>query len=311
MAFKAFKRYVAENLETGNLLEEKTFNLQALSSHFCQKVDLETLDTHYFPVLSGQYHRMLQTHHQKLPTSKLSENIDLIRQSPQYGRLLEVISQWFALMEMCEDLVSRVDTYGISQYIDQDAAIDKLKKNWEVKNGGLNEIQSLDKGALVAQGYFKSCLCSMFNYASDVLYKVGLVGAAQGAISRYLLGYATLHPGYFVSALMSSIFIRYQSSEMHRAGLLSEIEQITDHFTLITSNLHNQYMACSQCVAVSFMEKDTQKVRSAIHALVEGHNKSNQGTMQKYFDKRDFKLDNLSTYDEAGEWVNIEKEESV
>lgn len=53
-------------------------------------------------------------------------------------------------MEMCEDLVSRVDTYGISQYIDQDAAIDKLKKNWEVKNGGLNEIQTLDKGALVA-----------------------------------------------------------------------------------------------------------------------------------------------------------------
>lgn len=64
----------------------------------------------------------------------------------------------------------------------------------------------------------------MFNYASDVLYKVGLVGAAQGAISRYLLGYATLHPGYFVSALMSSIFIRYQSSEMHKSGLLTEIE---------------------------------------------------------------------------------------
>jgi len=79
MAFKAFKRYVAENMETGNLLDAKSFNLQALSSHFCQKVDLETLDTHYFPVLSGQYHRMLQTHHQKLPTSKLSENIDLIR----------------------------------------------------------------------------------------------------------------------------------------------------------------------------------------------------------------------------------------
>lgn len=33
-------------------------------------------------------------------------------------------------MEMCEDLIERVKLYGISQYLDEEAALQKLEQNW-------------------------------------------------------------------------------------------------------------------------------------------------------------------------------------
>lgn len=35
-------------------------------------------------------------------------------------------------MELCEDLIERVKLYGISQYLDEEAALQKLERNWRI-----------------------------------------------------------------------------------------------------------------------------------------------------------------------------------
>lgn len=45
-------------------------------------------------------------------------------------------------MEMCEDLIDRVKLYGISQYLDEEAALQKLEQNWCIRE---HEDQSTDK----------------------------------------------------------------------------------------------------------------------------------------------------------------------
>lgn len=49
-----------------------------------------------------------------------------MQNSPQYNRLVEVIAHWFTLIELCEDLMERVKLYGISAYLDETAALEKL-----------------------------------------------------------------------------------------------------------------------------------------------------------------------------------------
>lgn len=54
----------------------------------------------------------------KMPT-KIRENMELLKESEEYGRLIQCIAEWFALMELSEDLIDRVRLYGITQYIDE------------------------------------------------------------------------------------------------------------------------------------------------------------------------------------------------
>jgi hypothetical protein len=53
-----------------------------------------------------------------MPT-KIRENMELLKESEEYGRLIQCIAEWFALMELSEDLIDRVRLYGITQYIDE------------------------------------------------------------------------------------------------------------------------------------------------------------------------------------------------
>jgi len=43
-----------------------------------------------------------------------------IKDTPEYLRLVEVVASWFALVECCEDLLERVEVYGINEQIDAD-----------------------------------------------------------------------------------------------------------------------------------------------------------------------------------------------
>jgi hypothetical protein len=43
--------------------------------------------------------------------------------------------------------------------------------------------------------------------ASELLKSFGIIGAATSVAGKYALGFARIHPGYFVSALLSSILI--------------------------------------------------------------------------------------------------------
>ena len=107
-------------------------------------------------------------------------------------------------MELCEDLVDRVQLYGITQYLDEQSAIKKLQENWKVSD---DEDLSMEKQVATVGGYFAHAVNYIFKSAGDFLCKLGIVGTATGMASRYAVGYAMIHPGYFVTALVSSVAV--------------------------------------------------------------------------------------------------------
>jgi len=108
-------------------------------------------------------------------------------------------------MELCEDLIERIKLYGISQYLDEKTLIKKLQDNWKVN---ANEDKSVEKRMVQANTYFSSSMAYIMRTAGDFMFKFGVVGAAQSSVSRWALGYAMIHPGYFMTALVSSAVVK-------------------------------------------------------------------------------------------------------
>ena len=79
---------------------------------------------------------------------------------------------------------------------------------------------------------------------------------AQSTVSKYVFGYAMVHPGIFCSALLSSILIKISAEKLKDQSFDLLIEAAADDFALVASNLHNEYLAASRAVANCFMTGD-------------------------------------------------------
>ena len=87
------------------------------------------------------------------------------------------MAQWFSLIELCEDLVERIQLYGIFNYLsgDEQYVIDKLRNNWKIVD---HEDPSSQKKVVKAKGYASSALSYVFNQSGQFLYQLGIFGAA-------------------------------------------------------------------------------------------------------------------------------------
>ena len=169
---------------------------------------------------------------------KIKEAMANIKLSDQYQKFIRSIAEWFALMEMSEDLIERLKLYGISQYFDEKALVKQLHDNWGAK---ADRDMSFANSTAIAQGYFTDGLAFMFHKASDQLYSLGIYTAATATATRYAFGYAFIHPGYFVSALISSAIVRMGAEQIQSSGINSGIDAIAKHFMKVTSNLKSLY----------------------------------------------------------------------
>ena len=86
-----------------------------------------------------------------------------------------------------------------------------MQANWKVES---DQDLSKKKQMTTTKGFFTGCLSYLFNQAGDFLYKLGIFGAMEGAVSRYCIGYATLHPGYFMSAILASALVKMQAEQI-------------------------------------------------------------------------------------------------
>lgn len=96
------------------------------------------VDNQFYNTLVSQYfkrivsHKLSQEDQSQMP-NRFRQGLELFDQkNPDYQRLVEAIAQWYALMELSEDLLDRVQLYGISDYLDEEAAKEKLEKNWKL-----------------------------------------------------------------------------------------------------------------------------------------------------------------------------------
>lgn len=74
-------------------------------------------------------------------------------------------------MELCEDLLDRIQLYGISCYLDEEAAKEKLEKNWKVR--GFKDHKAtgtdLDEHVDRARGYLSSALSYLSGQVGYIL----------------------------------------------------------------------------------------------------------------------------------------------
>lgn len=82
--------------------------------------------------------------------------------------------------------------------------------------------------------------------------QIGLIGAAQGLMSKQLLGYMFINPGYFVSAIVSSALVKMSAESLYNSSVLQHVEYVAQHFIVVSSNLMNQYHQASEIVSTSF-----------------------------------------------------------
>lgn len=58
-------------------------------------------------------------------------------------------------------------------------------------------------------------------------------------VTKQLMGYMLVHPGYFMSAIVSSAVVKMGADQMYGNSVLQHVEHVADQFTLVTSNLMN------------------------------------------------------------------------
>ena len=110
-------------------------------------MDRDILDKQFYLRLVDEYRnkvleqKITEDYLDKLPVS-CQPLIKEVQDSKEFHRLLEVVSQWYALMEMCEDLIERTQIYGINQYIDHESSIKKLERNWQIRSVPADNIKA-------------------------------------------------------------------------------------------------------------------------------------------------------------------------
>ena len=56
--------------------------------------------------------------------------MEVLKESSSFEKLVRCLSQWLALMELCDDLLERVQLYGHAQYLDVKHAQETLRAHW-------------------------------------------------------------------------------------------------------------------------------------------------------------------------------------
>jgi len=64
----------------------------------------------------------------------LSEEINNLKESVACDRLVRVFAEWMVLIELCKDLLSRLETYEISIMM-AEMIEGKLEQGWSVERG--------------------------------------------------------------------------------------------------------------------------------------------------------------------------------
>ena len=126
---------------------------------------------------------------------------------------------------------------------------------------------------------------------------MGIAGAINSQLLKYLFGVYFTHPGFFVGTIVAAVVLQFGSEKLEESTLLGEIDNICLNLQVVTSNLFAHYTHCSQTLSESFIHHDSKRVVQAVNLLLDGQGKDNKAAQQRHFDERDHKFDNLTTVD--------------
>jgi hypothetical protein len=90
--------------------------------------------------LVAHYESQIKIDARILPKA-LTDDLKDLKDSPEYTKLIWALSEWMVLIELCKDLLNRIDSYKLSVQIT--GVLDgKIEKGWEIQR---NPDQNKDK----------------------------------------------------------------------------------------------------------------------------------------------------------------------
>lgn len=98
------------------------------------KVDQGHLNDNYYKSIVNQYKHKLRKHNKYVPIEEVKKHFDFMVQTHNYRKLIGIMAEWLALIEVCDDLLNRIEIYGIAHYLDLKIVEEILKKNWGFKD---------------------------------------------------------------------------------------------------------------------------------------------------------------------------------
>ena len=201
----------------------------------------------------------------------------MLKESSSYDKLVRCLSQWLALMELCDDLLERLQLYGHAQYLDVKHAQDSLRQHWRTQP---HEVSYTSLAFDKTKNLFSTAASKVAHKMSGLLQVVGIAGAIHSQVLKYLFGVYFTHPGFFVGSIVAAVALQFGSEKIEEANLLGEIDNICNNLQVVTSNLHSHYIHASHTLGASFVQKDSKKeVVHAINSLLEGSSKDNKASL--------------------------------
>ena len=163
-------------------------------------------------MVAEEYARKLREHNKYVP-KELAEYMDVLSKSQNYQRLTVCLSEWLTALEMCDDLLERVQAYGIGHYIDIKEAERKLRDNWTITH----KQESITARTLSHRGIFSSFFYSMSSSLSSWLRWIGIVGVIQSQVLKWAIGIYLTHPAIFIGSLMSAILLKTGTEKLEES----------------------------------------------------------------------------------------------
>lgn len=102
--------------------------------------------------------------------------MEVIKESNSYDKLISCLSNWMALMELCDDLLERLQLYGHAQYLDIKHAQDSLREHWQTAPHEFSyTTAAFDK----TRSIFSATASKAASKLSSMLHMIGIVGAVH------------------------------------------------------------------------------------------------------------------------------------
>ena len=79
----------------------------------------------------------------------------------------------------------------------------------------------------------------------------------QSQIVKWAIGIYFTHPSIFIGSLVSAMALKMGSEKFEESHMVTEIDKITEYFSVVTSNLSALYNYATEMIVEGFVTKDS------------------------------------------------------
>lgn len=189
----------------------------------------------------AHYQKQLRKDKNILPKG-LTEEIKQLNDGPEYKKLTQALSEWMVLIELCKDLLVRIETYELDIFIA--GVIDgQLEKGWLITRSPLK--QKAESGF----SRLTSFLSSFAHHVEAICETTGVTEHYEHIVQTAAVGFITTNPTVCVGGLISLWFAKAAAGKYSAQTAKKELQKFTDLFCRVTTNLNNRYEAANLAIA--------------------------------------------------------------